>query len=123
MMFLHALAWLRQPEGERSWRIYLSRSHAKRRVWSAALILFEIVWLTLGMTVFRRLLFASRRLAPAMIFALGMSIALIAILVLAFVDFVAVTRSHRGTRDGASGRSKDEDQRGPAAPDDQGDDG
>ena len=103
LMFLHAWAWLRQPEGERSWRIYLDRSHAKRRLWSAGLILFEIVWLTLGMTVFKRVLFASGKLLPAAIFLLVMAAPLIAILVLALVDFVTVTRSYR--RMGAGRRS------------------
>lgn len=99
LMFLHALAWLRKPEGGRSWRIYLDRSHAKRRLWSAGLILFEIVWLLLGTTVFRRPVFSSGKLVPAMIFLVVMAGALIAILALALVDFVRVTRSYRQRSD------------------------
>ena len=94
-IFLHALSWLRKGQRQGAKRVYLSRSHARRRLVSSGLIMFEIVWLAVGATVLRGRIFSSRTIGPAFVFLTVLVAAILVTLVLAYMDFREATGSYR----------------------------
>ena len=109
-LFLHALAWLRKGKAERS-GIYLSASHAKRRLVSAGLMVFTIAWLALGATLLRRTLRAARGPFLGMLYILVLAAALLALLALAYLDFREVAASYRCRGRKPSDLARDTDQK------------
>ena len=109
-LFLHALAWLRKGKAERS-GIYLSASHAKRRLVSAGLMVFTIAWLALGATLLRRTLRAARGPFLGLVYLLVLAAALLALLTLAYLDFREVGASYRHRAKGRRDVAHDTDQK------------